>query len=77
VFIPFEAGGETEQTLRANTLANLNGVVVVRSDALNAETLLRAVKRCLNAQKRSPMQQSMDGAAETTRVLQRLLEARR
>ncbi|MEP2030697.1 MAG: glycosyltransferase [Paracoccaceae bacterium] len=40
VLVPFDDGGEVEQTLRANSLTRLDGIAVIKTDALTPEALL-------------------------------------
>jgi predicted glycosyltransferase len=45
VLVPFAGGGETEQTLRANILAEHGRVEVVEESALTPEALAAAIDR--------------------------------
>lgn len=76
VLVPFDAGGETEQGLRARSLAHLEGVAVLADADLTAETLAAAVARVLAAPRRAPATSGFDGAAETVRIATRMVEAR-
>ncbi|WP_299962942.1 glycosyltransferase [uncultured Roseobacter sp.] len=77
VLIPFDAGGETEQSLRAAALSKLPGVEVLRTAELTGERLRDAVAKVQAAPPRAPRADGMEGAARTVEILQELLEARR
>jgi predicted glycosyltransferase len=77
VFIPFDAGSEVEQGLRADALAQLDGITVLRNAYLDAATLLNAVTAVLNAPKRAPRDRGFDGAAQTVRITQEMREGQR
>jgi predicted glycosyltransferase len=77
VFIPFDAGSEVEQGLRADALAQLDGITVLRNANLDAATLLDAVTVVLNAPKRAPRDHGFDGAAQTVRITQEMREGQR
>ncbi len=70
VFIPFDAGGEVEQTLRANRLATSGQFDVVTTASLTPEKLLAA----LDTVKRQtpPPMQNFDGARQTVRIVERM-----
>ncbi|MEP2641768.1 glycosyltransferase [Roseobacter sp.] len=72
VLVPFDAGGETEQTLRAQALAHWPGVAVLPTAKLSADTLRDGLARALQSPRRPPLTQGLDGAAETVRILDRL-----
>lgn len=72
VFVPFDAGGEVEQSLRAQALAKLNGIEVLRAADLNVPELVKAVRRALRAPARPLVQNSMDGAQRTVDILSSL-----
>lgn len=75
VFVPFDAGGETEQRTRATALAHLDGIDIVLNEALNAEQLVTALRSVMAAKERSYIRSGMDGAAETSSLLERLRSA--
>lgn len=77
VFIPFDAGSEVEQGLRADALARTPGIAVVRSAALTPQTLLDAVDQVGTAPPRAGLRDGLDGAAETLRQIVRLRESQR
>lgn len=74
VFIPFDAGGEVEQTLRATALSTLPGIEVLHSEEVTPDRLLAAVQRATAAPQRDMMQQGLDGATRSADVLLRLFE---
>lgn len=74
VFVPFDDGGEIEQSLRANALANLPGIEVVSAKDLSPENILAAIARANAAPRRTPTLSGFKGAAETVRILEELLE---
>ncbi len=76
VFIPFDAGSEVEQGLRADALAQLDGISVLRNAALSAETLLNNVTAVLKAPDRTPRTDGFDGATQTVQITREMREAR-
>ncbi len=72
VLIPFDAGSEVEQGLRADALSALPGIGVLRSADLSAETLLARLQDVLTAPARPPQTGGLDGAHETVRIVTRL-----
>jgi predicted glycosyltransferase len=76
VFVPFDAGQEVEQSIRAQALGVLEGIAVLPSADLSASSLLAAVETVTSAPPRAPALTGFDGAAETVRIVQNLQEAR-
>lgn len=76
VLVPFDAGKEVEQGLRADALAPLDGMEVLRSADVTPESLCAAVRAALTAPRRQPGGFRFDGAAETVRIACELAEAR-
>ncbi|UWQ75348.1 glycosyltransferase family protein [Leisingera sp. M658] len=76
VLIPFDAGNETEQGLRAASLAPLNGVQVVKTADLSARTLCAAVKAVLHAPPRVAGGFRFDGAARSVEIAAELAGGR-
>lgn len=72
VIVPFDDGDEKEQSLRAQALAQLEGVSVLTSDALSAEALAERVKVLLDAPRRDSRQFDLDGERGALRVLDAL-----
>lgn len=66
VFVPFDAGGEVEQTLRAKALAAHDGIAIVADAALSADSLCTAVQQVLSAPRRTTVLE-FKGAAATVR----------
>lgn len=75
VLVPFSAGGETEQTVRANRLAALELASVIAEPDLTAATLARAVERSLAMPRPPAHRLDLGGAAGTAHVIRRLLAA--
>jgi predicted glycosyltransferase len=76
VLIPFDAGGEVEQGIRANALANLPGFDVLKAVELTPERLLSAIASVCQSAPRTPALEGFDGAVQTVRIVERL-EAKR
>jgi predicted glycosyltransferase len=68
VFIPFDDGGEVEQTLRAKSLAQHPNFAVVPSAKLTPQTLLHAVQSVRDAGRFESGTLEFDGARETVRI---------
>ncbi|MEM6306277.1 MAG: glycosyltransferase [Pseudomonadota bacterium] len=77
VLVPFDAGAEVEQSLRAQALAQQPGFDVIKSAALNPSKLNAALARVIEAPRRPPAQEGLNGAAQTVELVARLLESRR
>ena len=77
VFIPFDEGTEVEQTLRAQTLATLDGIAVLKSADLTPDSLRVALDAVMQAPPRAASTLAMNGAAATATILQDLHGARR
>ncbi|WP_300058755.1 glycosyltransferase [uncultured Roseobacter sp.] len=76
VLVPFDAGGEVEQRLRAEALTQLPGVALLPSATLSGPALLERVRQATAAPRRPARTDGLDGAAETVRCVTRLLEQR-
>lgn len=74
VLIPFDAGDEVEQTLRAKALSHLPGMALLPSGKLSGPALLAQIDKLGTAPRRAPRTDGLDGAAETARVVQMLLD---
>ncbi len=74
VFIPFDAGNEVEQGLRAAALSRLKAISVVKNSDLTAESLLNAVTQIRSAPKRAAMDEGFNGAEEAVRITCALLK---
>lgn len=77
VFVPFDAGGEVEQSLRAKALASQAGIEVLIDLDLTPDTLLQAVKMVLDAATRPTPDFGFDGANETVRIIEKLTAEKR
>ena len=73
LLIPFTAGGETEQTVRAERLQKLGLAHVLREDDLSAEMMTQAIQAALAAPERPPHSLDLDGAQRTAGILRGLL----
>ena len=76
VFVPFDEGGEVEQSLRATALARLGSVQVVRAVDLTADRLCTAVSKVIESGRRSRVGLQFDGAAQTVAIATGMAEAR-
>lgn len=68
VLVPFAAGRETEQPLRAERLAALGAAEVVRESELTPDRLAAAIERAA-ARPRCPATIDMDGAGRSARIV--------
>ncbi|MFK7764992.1 MAG: glycosyltransferase family protein [Roseobacter sp.] len=73
VFIPFDEGGEVEQTLRAATLAPLDGIEVLKSADLSPDALIARIRAVITDAKRGPMTHNTRGAARSVDIIERLI----
>ncbi len=77
VVVPFAATGETEQSQRAQLLADRGALTVVPESDLCAESLDRGIRRALHQATDRPdggLSLQMDGAETTARILTRMLD---
>ncbi len=77
VLIPFDDGKEVEQTLRARSLSQLNGIEVLNSSDLTADSLTNALERVIAGAERPPMTEGFDGARRSVDIVVSLYEASR
>lgn len=75
VFIPFDAGSEVEQGLRANALAKLPGIAVLRSADLSPKCLVQRLQDVIQDTRRAPRTNGFDGARETVQITTALRKA--
>ncbi len=75
LLLPFAAGGETEQTVRAERLQRLGLAKLLPEDRLNADTMTDMIRDCLQSAAPPRHQLDLDGAAHTALLLRRLLTA--
>jgi predicted glycosyltransferase len=73
--VPFAAAGEDEQGRRAERLARVGAVRALEPAALNGPRLASEVRALLDFRPR-PLALDLDGAAESTRILDGLVTAR-
>ena len=76
ILVPFAAGGETEQTVRATRLESLGRAITLSETGLNAAILTEAVNRILVAPRPAIHGPNLHGAKRTGEVLQGLIAAR-
>ncbi|KIC24693.1 MULTISPECIES: glycosyltransferase family protein [unclassified Leisingera] len=76
VLVPFDAGNETEQGLRAASLAPLDGIKVLKTAELSPETLCTAVKAAMQAPPRLAGGFRFDGAARSVEIAAELAGGR-
>ncbi|MCE8544982.1 glycosyltransferase [Ruegeria pomeroyi] len=76
VLIPFDAGKEVEQGLRAQALTALPGFATVTSAELTPETLVRALRQVMTDPRRETSALRFDGAAEAVRIVEKMEAAR-
>lgn len=76
VLVPFDDGGEVEQTLRARALAHLPGVSVLPAAELTAADLARAVDQACQQPRRAPSGIGFDGATRTVEIVTGMLDRR-
>ncbi|SCX99233.1 glycosyltransferase [Microvirga guangxiensis] len=72
VLVPFEAGHETEQRLRAERLQALGLAEIVREAALSPRSLIEAVHRSLSQEPSLPPDIALDGARRTVAITEGL-----
>lgn len=73
LLIPFIAGGETEQTVRAERLAKLGLAHVLTEDDLSPESMTAAIRSALAATDKPPHSLDLDGAHHTAEILRGLV----
>jgi predicted glycosyltransferase len=68
VVVPFDAGSEVEQGLRAQALSHLPGFEAISVRDLDGPGLVSTVNRVLSSPRREPSAFRFDGATETVRI---------
>ncbi len=68
VFVPFDDGGEVEQTLRATSLAKHPSFEVVANKDMTAEILLSAVQKVQNSGRFTTDNSAFNGADQTVSI---------
>ena len=76
VFIPFDDGGEVEQSLRAQSLSELPAIKVLRSADLTPARLQRAVRDIIQSGRRAPHSVAMTGAQRTVEIAEQMVKTR-
>ncbi len=78
VLVPFSTGGETEQTRRAERLAQLGIAHSISEKGLTPQALAETIDLATQGTPAIPQYQSIatDGARKSAKILQRLLETR-
>jgi len=76
LLVPFAAGGETEQTVRAEKLEALGLAAVVLEDGLNGEAMAKAIGGAVSLRFPETLAISLNGAAETARLVKDLAQKR-
>jgi predicted glycosyltransferase len=76
VFLPFDAGNEVEQSIRARSLMRQNGIMVLDNATLTPKILDGAIADVLAAPARAPVTTGMDGARQTQRIVMDRVAAR-
>lgn len=76
VLVPFDAGNETEQGLRAASLAPLDGFETLPTAMLTPQALCAAVKAAMQAPPRLGGGFRFDGAARSVEIAAKLVEER-
>jgi predicted glycosyltransferase len=69
LLVPFAAGGETEQTTRANRLEALGLASVLPEEALNGATLTEAIKKAERLPKAVANSLDLQGATKTAELI--------
>ncbi|MGO8036614.1 glycosyltransferase family protein [Rhizobium leguminosarum] len=73
ILIPFVAGGETEQTVRAERLQALGLADILPETGLTAGHVKEAVEKALAAQPRGPVSLDLDGAEKTASIIRSMI----
>ena len=76
LLVPFSAGGETEQTARAERLEALGLATILTEDALTPTGLSTAIERAFAGPNPSRHALDLDGARKSAQLLRRRLELR-
>ncbi|MGI9372148.1 MAG: glycosyltransferase family protein, partial [Hyphomicrobiales bacterium] len=77
VLVPFASGGETEQTRRAEILAQKGRAVVVSEDVLTPEEMAKAINGALQQSAPKAGLGTADGAHQSALILKSLLAGRK
>ena len=74
VIVPFDDGGEVEQSIRAQALGQIDGIEVIATNQLSNDTLHTALTAALNAPKRDPQTAGMQGSAHSVEIAKSILD---
>ena len=74
VFVPFDAGNEVEQGIRAKALSEQPGIEMLTSGDLTPQTLLGAISRACATPRTAPNSDLAEGARRTVDEVMRLCE---
>jgi predicted glycosyltransferase len=72
VFIPFDAGNEVEQGIRARTLSRQTGIEVLGTADLTPKNLWQKVQKARAAPPRTPLTETINGASRTVDIVENL-----
>ncbi|WP_163874316.1 glycosyltransferase family protein [Rhizobium laguerreae] len=73
ILIPFVAGGETEQTVRAERLQALGLADILPENGLTSGHVKEAVEKALAAQPRGPVLLDLEGAEKTALIIRSMI----
>tara|TARA_B110000908_G_scaffold141941_1_gene169882 strand:- start:4945 stop:6090 length:1146 start_codon:yes stop_codon:yes gene_type:complete len=73
VFVPFDAGGEVEQSLRAKALSEQSNIAVLKDADLSVETLILAIQKIQNLNSTYKPKARFDGATTTVNIIEAML----
>ncbi|MGV8988016.1 MAG: glycosyltransferase family protein [Cypionkella sp.] len=76
VFVPFDEGGEVEQTIRARSLSANPGIRTMNAEGLTPQALAKAVAEVMAAKPAQALHLKFDGALQTVRLATRMAKAR-
>ena len=76
VFVPFDAGNEVEQTLRARSLAALPGFVASPTADLTPERLCEAIASAMQQPQREVHNLRFDGATQSVEIAEKRMKDR-
>jgi predicted glycosyltransferase len=74
VFVPFDAGNEVEQTLRARSLAALPGFAVSPAADLTPQRLCAAIASAMRQPQREVHNLRFDGATQSVEIAEKRLK---
>jgi predicted glycosyltransferase len=74
ILVPFTAGGETEQSVRATRLEALGLAIALPENGLNGDILSEAITAAMEQPKPPSHRLNLDGAERTAEILRNLLE---